>query len=449
MVNTQVEGAALCRIVARRPAPDGEQRLLRQFLGELRAGAQPHQVALHARGEVIEHGGERRAIAAFGRWRGCSPTAQAGRSGPRPPSSTSRARTAGRGGARIPLTSIVQPCMPLLRAQSFAGSTMIHRARRGRNLCTQAERADGPGERQVKIAVVGAGIAGMSAAWLLVQAPRGDGLRGGGPPRRPQPHGRGARRGRRDARRHGLHRLQRGQLSEPDRRCSTTWTCRPRPSDMSFAVSAGRRRARIRRRRPDHPVRPAANLLRPRFWSMLRDLVRFYREAPAASPAPGRRRPDQPGRLSRRGGYGRAFQDDHLLPQAAAIWSASVERDPRLSGRRLHPLLREPRPAQDHRPADLAHGGRRQPRLCRALTAAYADRVAPGRARSSGCDERRRRRMVTDAGGRRRSVRPGGDRQPRRPGAGHAGGADARRNGALLGAFATAATTRCCTPTPA
>lgn len=65
------------------------------------------------------------------------------------------------------------------------------------------------------------------------------------------------------------------------------------------------------------------NVLRPRFWSMLRDLVRFYDQAPRdlmrlASA-------DMTlGAYLRENNYGAAFRDDHLLPMAAAIWSAPV-----------------------------------------------------------------------------------------------------------------------------
>lgn len=60
------------------------------------------------------------------------------------------------------------------------------------------------------------------------------------------------------------------------------------------------------------------NLLRPRYWAMLRDLLRFYRQAP-----------NDLGRLSGEsladyldaGGFGAAFREDHLYPMAAAIWS--------------------------------------------------------------------------------------------------------------------------------
>ncbi len=61
------------------------------------------------------------------------------------------------------------------------------------------------------------------------------------------------------------------------------------------------------------------NLVRPRFWSMLRDIRRFYATASGHAGALGLL---SLGDYLAREGYGRAFQDDHLLPMAAAIWSA-------------------------------------------------------------------------------------------------------------------------------
>ena len=52
---------------------------------------------------------------------------------------------------------------------------------------------------------------------------------------------------------------------------------------------------------------------------MLRDLVRFYRQAPLDAEHIGLMPLDD--YLSERG-YGRAFREDHLYPMAAAIWSA-------------------------------------------------------------------------------------------------------------------------------
>jgi len=64
------------------------------------------------------------------------------------------------------------------------------------------------------------------------------------------------------------------------------------------------------------------NVVRPRFWSMLADLVRFYRQALIDTDLIN----DETlslGDYLKRGRYGEAFRDDHLLPMAGAIWSAT------------------------------------------------------------------------------------------------------------------------------
>jgi hypothetical protein len=65
------------------------------------------------------------------------------------------------------------------------------------------------------------------------------------------------------------------------------------------------------------------NLVRPRFWSMMHDLLRFYREAPSHACALDAGATTLGDYLTAQG-YGRPFQDDHIIPQAAAIWSASA-----------------------------------------------------------------------------------------------------------------------------
>ncbi|KQW70866.1 NADH-ubiquinone oxidoreductase subunit 6 [Phenylobacterium sp. Root77] len=67
----------------------------------------------------------------------------------------------------------------------------------------------------------------------------------------------------------------------------------------------------------------ASNLFSLRYWAMLRDVTRFYREGPkdlAQLEAPLTSLEDY---LEQRG-YCQAFRDDHLLPQAAAIWSTPL-----------------------------------------------------------------------------------------------------------------------------
>jgi predicted NAD/FAD-binding protein len=65
-----------------------------------------------------------------------------------------------------------------------------------------------------------------------------------------------------------------------------------------------------------------ANLFRRRFWSMLADINRFYREAARDADSPDFEKLSLGEYLSR-GRYGHAFRDDHLLPLASAIWSAT------------------------------------------------------------------------------------------------------------------------------
>ena len=62
------------------------------------------------------------------------------------------------------------------------------------------------------------------------------------------------------------------------------------------------------------------NLFKPRFWSMLRDLVRFYRQGTRDAQDP-RADLGSLGDYLARHGYGEALIRDHLLPMAAAIWS--------------------------------------------------------------------------------------------------------------------------------
>lgn len=98
------------------------------------------------------------------------------------------------------------------------------------------------------------------------------------------------------------------------------------PSEMSFSVSIDD--GRLEYAGSDSLLGLFAqkrNFLRPRFWGMLRDILRFYREAPAVVAQEAGDGPTL-GRLLAEGGYGRAFIEDHLLPMGAAIWSTPVDR---------------------------------------------------------------------------------------------------------------------------
>jgi predicted NAD/FAD-binding protein len=64
------------------------------------------------------------------------------------------------------------------------------------------------------------------------------------------------------------------------------------------------------------------NLLRPAFLGMVRDILRFNREAPALLDTLGDELTLEA--LLERGRYGRVFREHYILPMGAAIWSTDV-----------------------------------------------------------------------------------------------------------------------------
>jgi uncharacterized protein len=176
------------------------------------------------------------------------------------------------------------------------------------------------GPERLQIAVVGTGISGMAAAWLLSQqhdvTVYEQAARLGGhsntidvPGRRgPVPVDMGF--------------IVYNETTYPNLTALFRHLGVPtRESDMSFAVSLDGGRLEYAGTDLSGLFAQKRNLLRPRFWAMLRDLARFYREAPgdvAATEASG----ESLGAYAARRGYGEAFMCDHLLPMAAAIWSA-------------------------------------------------------------------------------------------------------------------------------
>jgi predicted NAD/FAD-binding protein len=93
-------------------------------------------------------------------------------------------------------------------------------------------------------------------------------------------------------------------------------------SEMSFAVSARGASFEYGGGSVAQIFAQKSNVLRPRFWGMLRDIARFYRAAPRLL---DRGVGETLGAFLDRGRYGDAFVHDHILPMGAAIWSTSVQ----------------------------------------------------------------------------------------------------------------------------
>jgi len=172
-----------------------------------------------------------------------------------------------------------------------------------------------------EIAVVGSGIAGLSAAWLLSQRhpvtvfeknaqPGGHSNTVDAPaPRSVLPVDTGF--------------MVYNEVNYPNlvalfRHLGVA----TKPADMSFAASLDGGGFEYSSRDFDGIPRPSDNFLRPRFWSMIRGILRFYREVPALLDHPAIEGVTLGVYLHHRS-YSRAFVDDHILPMSAAIWSAA------------------------------------------------------------------------------------------------------------------------------
>ena len=174
-----------------------------------------------------------------------------------------------------------------------------------------------PARRQ-RIAVVGAGLSGLSCAWLLggkhdVTLYEAD-TRLGGHAHTVEVDGVAVDTGF----------IVYNEVNYPNLTALFDHLAAPtKPADMSLAISLDDGELEYGSKSLASLFAQPSILLRPRFWSMLRDLNRFYRTAPGhlATLDPvislSQYLQDQ--------GYGAALRQDHLLPMAAAIWSASIE----------------------------------------------------------------------------------------------------------------------------
>ena len=171
----------------------------------------------------------------------------------------------------------------------------------------------------MRIAVIGSGIAGLASAWLLstehaVTLFEADDHFGG----HTHTHDidRGGRRYRIDSGFIVFNHTHYPLLT----RLFAELKVATQPAPMSFAVSNEATGLEYNATRLGTLFCQRRNLLSARFLGMLRELLRFYREAPAllSAPQPG----PTLGEYLRAAGYGAAFRDEHLVPMAAALWSA-------------------------------------------------------------------------------------------------------------------------------
>ncbi len=97
-----------------------------------------------------------------------------------------------------------------------------------------------------------------------------------------------------------------------------------KPTTMSFSVRNEASGLEYNAATVDTLFCQRRNLVSPRFLGMVRDLMRFYRQAPALLDGDGH--VDSPGptlgEYLDRHRYGAAFRDDHLVPMASALWSS-------------------------------------------------------------------------------------------------------------------------------
>ena len=188
----------------------------------------------------------------------------------------------------------------------------------------RTEHRSGEPQTTRHIAVIGSGIAGLSAAWLLAQEHRvtlyeAEGRPGGHSHTVLAPTG------------DGFTPVDTGFIVFNERNYPNLTALfehlevATQRTKMSFSASLDGGRLEYSSAGLNGLVGQRRNSLNPRFWLMVRDIYRFYGEAPKLL-----QRPDCEtqtlGDYLDGNGYSDAFIEDHLLPMGAAIWSTTAKQ---------------------------------------------------------------------------------------------------------------------------
>ena len=177
-------------------------------------------------------------------------------------------------------------------------------------------------ERPLNIAVIGTGIAGMAAAWLLeprhyVTVFEQNSWIGGHSHTVNVPSSQGPI---------GVDTgfIVYNEASYPNLVAMFDHLEVPtKPSEMSFSASLEQGGFEYAGTDLNGLLGQRRNIVRPRFWRMVKNIVRFYREAPALLDTASH--PELSlGQYLESEGYDQRFVDDHLYPMGAAIWSTTA-----------------------------------------------------------------------------------------------------------------------------
>jgi predicted NAD/FAD-binding protein len=206
-----------------------------------------------------------------------------------------------------------------------------------------------PSAAPKRIAVIGSGVAGLSAAWLLSQRHEvtlyeKDGWLGG--------HSHTVEVAGAD----GPIPVDTGFIVYNERNYPNLTALfahlgvKTEPSTMSFAASVENGGFEYSSASLNRYLGQRRNILRPRFWRMTSDLLRFYRTALEKGAAMGEGSLTL-GEYLKREAYSETFVEDHILPMSAAIWSTTPQEI------RAYPLEAFVRFYQSHGLFDIRNRG--------------------------------------------------------------------------------------------